>query len=180
MVFWNVLRIWVPATGEKFIFYIYEVKFALYFNFLDFLEILTLTLNSSWNHCLNKNYDLFLISRFVGYLEEQAVVTYTHILQELDSGNLPMWSKLPAPEIAVKYWELGPNAMMRDVILGTIHKPHGQIFGVLTPPTLPVSTVNTFTKYCEIVPWLRNMILIFTRFLWHFVKLTNSCSTVSP
>ena len=48
-----------------------------------------------------------------------------------------MWSKLPAPEIAVKYWELGPNAMMRDVILGTIHKPHGQIFGIL-PPALPL------------------------------------------
>jgi len=55
--------------------------------------------------------------RFVGYLEEQAVITYTHILEEIDSGRLPMWSKLPAPDIAVKYWELGPDAMMRDVIL---------------------------------------------------------------
>jgi ubiquinol oxidase len=37
------------------------------------------------------------LSRFVGYLEEQAVVTYTHILEELDAGRLPMWEKLPAP-----------------------------------------------------------------------------------
>ena len=59
----------------------------------------------------------FFSFRFVGYLEEQAVITYTHILQELDSGNLPMWSKLPAPDIAIKYWELAPDAMMRDVIL---------------------------------------------------------------
>ena len=56
-------------------------------------------------------------SRFVGYLEEQAVVTYTHILEELDSGRLPMWKNLPAPDIAIKYWELPEDAMMRDVIL---------------------------------------------------------------
>jgi len=55
--------------------------------------------------------------RFVGYLEEQAVVTYTHILEELDAGRLPMWSKLPAPDIAVTYWKLPADAMMRDVIL---------------------------------------------------------------
>merc|ERR1719510_1508233 len=55
--------------------------------------------------------------RFVGYLEEQAVVTYTHILEELDAGRLPMWSALPAPDIAIKYWELPNTAMMRDVIL---------------------------------------------------------------
>ena len=42
----------------------------------------------------------------MGYLEEQAVVTYTHILDELDAGRLPMWEKLPAPELAVTYWKL--------------------------------------------------------------------------
>ena len=55
--------------------------------------------------------------RFVGYLEEQAVVTYTHILEELDAGRLPMWERLPAPEVAVKYWRLDPDAKMREVIL---------------------------------------------------------------
>ena len=53
----------------------------------------------------------------MGYLEEQAVVTYTQILEELDSGRLPMWKNLPAPDIAIKYWELPEEAMMRDVIL---------------------------------------------------------------
>ena len=65
---------------------------------------------------------MYLISphfchRFVGYLEEQAVVTYTEILTKLDEGKLPMWTNLPAPEIAVQYWKLGDGAMMRDVIL---------------------------------------------------------------
>lgn len=55
--------------------------------------------------------------RFVGYLEEQAVITYTEILTKMDEGKLPMWSNLPAPEIAVKYWKLDEKAMMRDVIL---------------------------------------------------------------
>jgi len=58
-----------------------------------------------------------LCHRFVGYLEEQAVVTYTDILEKIDEGKLPMWRILPAPEIAVNYWKLGEDAMMRDVIL---------------------------------------------------------------
>jgi hypothetical protein len=61
--------------------------------------------------------DIKTSSRFVGYLEEQAVVTYTHILEELDKGNLPMWKVLPAPPLAVDYWRLPKDAMMRDVIL---------------------------------------------------------------
>ena len=56
--------------------------------------------------------------RFVGYLEEQAVITYTHIIEELDAGRLPMWKHLPPPEMAVKYWHLpDPGATMRDLIL---------------------------------------------------------------
>ena len=55
--------------------------------------------------------------RFVGYLEDRAVVTYTDILEKLDGGKLPLWSHLPAPEIAINYWKLGNQAMMRDVIL---------------------------------------------------------------
>ena len=55
--------------------------------------------------------------RFVGYLEEEAVKTYTHILEELDAGRLPMWRNLPAPDIAITYWQLPQNPTMRDVIL---------------------------------------------------------------
>jgi len=55
--------------------------------------------------------------RFVGYLEEQAVITYSDILEKMDAGRLPMWSSLPAPEIAVNYWKLSDKALMRDVIL---------------------------------------------------------------
>ena len=28
------------------------------------------------------------------------------ILQAIDSGQLPMWANLPAPDVAIKYWKL--------------------------------------------------------------------------
>ncbi|HEI6745886.1 TPA: alternative oxidase, partial [Legionella pneumophila] len=52
--------------------------------------------------------------RFVGYLEEEAVVSYTHYLQELDDGRI---ENVPAPEIAKQYWGLAPDARLRDVLL---------------------------------------------------------------
>ena len=30
--------------------------------------------------------------RFVGYLEEEAVKTYTHAIADLDAGKLPLWT----------------------------------------------------------------------------------------
>nr|CAB3256645.1 alternative oxidase, mitochondrial-like [Phallusia mammillata] len=55
--------------------------------------------------------------RFVGYLEEEAVKTYTHCLKAIDNGELKMWKLMKAPEIAIEYWKLPPDAMMREVIL---------------------------------------------------------------
>jgi len=54
--------------------------------------------------------------RLVGYLEEEAVHTYTRILADIDNGNIGEWANEPAPEIAKKYWHLNENATMRDVI----------------------------------------------------------------
>jgi len=55
--------------------------------------------------------------RFVGYLEEEAVHTYTILLESLDAGRLKHWEKLRAPEEAIEYYNLAPDAMMRDLIL---------------------------------------------------------------
>jgi hypothetical protein len=56
--------------------------------------------------------------RFVGYLEEEAVLTYTRIIQEIEAGNLPKWEKMEAPEIAVKYWQMPKgNRSMLDLML---------------------------------------------------------------
>ncbi len=55
--------------------------------------------------------------RFVGFLEEEAVITYTRCIEALDAGILPVWSKTPAPQIAKSYWKLSDDAMIRDVLL---------------------------------------------------------------
>ena len=50
----------------------------------------------------------------MGYLEETACHEYTLFLNAIDSGRIP---NVPAPEIAKKYWNLAPNATLRDVVL---------------------------------------------------------------
>jgi ubiquinol oxidase len=52
--------------------------------------------------------------RVVGYLEEEAVVSYTQYLAEIDEGRI---ENVPAPEIARNYWKLPPSATLRDVVI---------------------------------------------------------------
>jgi ubiquinol oxidase len=52
--------------------------------------------------------------RIVGYLEEEAIISYTQYLQEIDKGT---HANIPAPEIAIDYWQLDRNARLRDVVL---------------------------------------------------------------
>ncbi len=52
--------------------------------------------------------------RVVGYFEEEAVISYTHYLRDLDEGRSP---NLPAPTIARYYWKLDDDATLRDVVL---------------------------------------------------------------
>lgn len=54
--------------------------------------------------------------RVVGYLEEEAVVSYTQYLAEIDAGRQ---ENIPAPQIAIAYWKLAPDARLRDVVLAT-------------------------------------------------------------
>jgi hypothetical protein len=39
-------------------------------------------------------------------VEEEATLTYTLTIQDLESGKLPKWEKLQAPDIAVEYWNM--------------------------------------------------------------------------
>ena len=52
--------------------------------------------------------------RVVAYFEEEAVFSYTQYLAEVDAGRL---ENVPAPQIAIDYWQLPQNARLRDVIL---------------------------------------------------------------
>ncbi len=52
--------------------------------------------------------------RVVGYLDKEAVVSYTHYLGEIDAGRA---DNVPAPQIAKDYWNLADDARLRDVVL---------------------------------------------------------------
>ncbi|TGN38973.1 alternative oxidase [Marinobacter confluentis] len=62
---------------------------------------------------------LYLLSsktahRIVGYLEEEAVYSYTEYLEGVDSGK---YENVPAPQIAIDYWQLPQDARLREVIV---------------------------------------------------------------
>ena len=62
---------------------------------------------------------LYLVSRrtahrLVGYFEEEAVLSYTQYLEEIDAGRSP---NVDAPAIAKRYWKLADDATLRDVVL---------------------------------------------------------------
>jgi ubiquinol oxidase len=62
---------------------------------------------------------LYLVSpktahRVVGYFEEEAVVSCTQYLAEIDSGRQV---NVPAPAIALDYWNLPAGSTLRDLVL---------------------------------------------------------------
>lgn len=62
---------------------------------------------------------IYLISphtahRIVGYFEEEAVLSYTLYLAEIDKGAI---ENIAAPTIAIDYWNMPSDARLRDVVL---------------------------------------------------------------
>jgi hypothetical protein len=74
---------------------------ALFFNFYFFMYLIS----PKFSH------------RFIGYLEEEAVSTYTKCIEVLDEGKLPLWTDKRASQIAIDYYELNKDASFRDMIL---------------------------------------------------------------
>lgn len=67
----------------------------------------------------NAYFFMYLVSqktahRLVAYFEEEAIVSYTHFLAEIDAGRL---ENVAAPQLAIDYWKLAKNARLRDVVL---------------------------------------------------------------
>jgi ubiquinol oxidase len=63
-------------------------------------------------------FGLYLLSprtahRVVGYFEEEAVISYTHYLAEIDAGRS---ANVAAPALAIRYWSLAETATLRDVV----------------------------------------------------------------
>lgn len=60
---------------------------------------------------------LYLLSprvahRFVGYLEEQAIISYTDMIKEIKEGLI---ENVEAPAIAMDYWHLAPGSRILEV-----------------------------------------------------------------
>ena len=55
-----------------------------------------------------------LAHRFVGYLEEEAIQSYTEYLDQIEKGNI---ENIKAPEIGIQYWKLNKNAKLRDLVI---------------------------------------------------------------
>lgn len=55
--------------------------------------------------------------RFVGYLEEEAVSTYTHLIHDLQEKRLPAFDGISVPEVAQHYWpELNEKSTFLDLV----------------------------------------------------------------
>jgi len=91
------VQIGKPTYFERFAIYLVQILFTPFY-FLMYM------LSSRTAH------------RFVGYLEEEAVISYNHYLEAIDSGQI---KNTAAPQVAIKYWKLDENATLREVVIAT-------------------------------------------------------------
>jgi len=60
--------------------------------------------------------------RMVGYFEEQAVISYTEYLKEIEEGRA---ENIDAPELAKSYYGLRYGAKLRDVVIAVREDERG-------------------------------------------------------
>ncbi|KAL5592337.1 hypothetical protein FOBRF1_013363 [Fusarium oxysporum] len=97
-----------------------------------------------------------IVHRFVGYLEEEAVHTYTRCIKEIEEGHLPKWSdpSFRIPDIAIQYWNIPVERQtMKDLILyiradEAVHRGVNHTLGNLNQNEDPNPFVSEF-KYRE-------------------------------
>jgi len=87
--------------------------------------------------------------RFVGYLEETAVLTYANLVEKASTPGFKLhsaWAGLPAPDIAKSYWKLEDGATWVDTLRHILadeshHRDVNHTFA-----TLPEGAENPFIK----------------------------------
>ena len=50
----------------------------------------------------------------IGYFEDEAVKSYTEYLELVESGKV---KNIPAPKLAIDYYDLSPSARLSDLII---------------------------------------------------------------
>ena len=84
-----------PSKFERFLILLAQIFFGIFYTFLYIFFKKT-------------------AHRMIGYFEEEAVMSYSEYLAEIDSGKI---LNRPAPQIAIDYWNLGSDASLRDVVI---------------------------------------------------------------
>lgn len=92
MIFIEIAK---PTFLERILIILAQVTFSVFFLFLYLISAKT-------------------AHRLVGYLEEEAIVSYTLYLKEVQANKI---ENVPAPQIAIDYWDLPKNAKLTDVII---------------------------------------------------------------
>ncbi|KAK9853381.1 hypothetical protein WJX84_004641 [Apatococcus fuscideae] len=94
-----------------------------------------------------------LCHSIVGYLEEEAVRTYTHAIKDIDEGRNPEWADKVAPDIAINYWKLGEGAKMRHLLLAVRadEAAHNHVNHVFASMDYREGT-NPFAKNAHVMP----------------------------
>ena len=91
MTFINIAQ---PTLFERFLIMFAQFIFIVFY-------LMVYTISSRTAH------------RIVGYFEEEAVISYTQYLEEVESGKI---KNVKAPKIAIDYWNLPLNSTLKDVI----------------------------------------------------------------
>jgi ubiquinol oxidase len=89
------IKIAKPSIFERFLIMVAQ---AIFFNFYFFLYL----------------FFPKTAHRMIGYFEEEAIISYTEYLKEI---NEERQENIPAPEIAINYWNLKKDAKLKDVVL---------------------------------------------------------------
>ncbi len=84
-----------PSKFERFLILLAQISFGIFYTLLYIFFKKT-------------------AHRMIGYFEEEAVMSYSEYLAEIDSGKI---LNRPAPQIAIDYWKLEPQASLRDVVI---------------------------------------------------------------
>lgn len=89
------IKIAEPSKFERFLIMVGQ---AVFYNFYFFLYLFAPR----------------TAHRVVGYLEEEAVISYTSYLAAIDAGEI---ENVPAPQLAKDYWNLPDDARLREVVI---------------------------------------------------------------
>ena len=88
------IKIAQPTLIERFIIMIAQFIFILMYLFIYLISQKT-------------------AHRIVGYFEEEAVISYTEYLNEIEAGKI---ENIKAPDIAINYWNLPLNSRLKEVV----------------------------------------------------------------